>query len=186
MRVDKAALLKYLISMFAVVLFMLPDGLLCLTVHAEYTNKVTPSKQESEAIHLELVLQKVYLDGEISEETVLEIVQSMDVFWTKYDQWQMMDMGEKKFVLRKHVDDISPLLKANGYFGITRDGTLTIFNGKPQKYNIIQSFFQIDIKRLESNKQIEILNGIPIKTKDQYVEVLETFKNYSVDETIQK
>jgi forespore regulator of the sigma-K checkpoint len=186
MRVDRAALLKYVISMIAIVLFMLPDGLLMSTVHAENTHKIVHPQQDSKAIQLELILQKVYLDGEISEETLLEKVHSMDVFWAKYDQWQTMDIGETKIVLRRNVDDISPLLKANGYFGITSDGTLTIFNGRPQKYNIIQSFFQIDIKKLESNKQIEILKGIPIKTKDQYVEVLETFKNYSVDERIQK
>lgn len=88
-------------------------------------------------------------------------------------------MDGSTMVFRKQVDDISPLLKANGYFGITEDGVLTIFNGRPDQLRIIQSFFQIDIKKLESKKQEELLQGIPIKTKDRYVEVLETFKQYS-------
>ena len=79
----------------------------------------------------------------------------------------------------KKAEDISPLLKANGYFGVTDDGILTIFNGKPYKSHIIQSFFQIDVGKLESTKREELIKGIPIKTKDRYVEVLETFKTYS-------
>jgi forespore regulator of the sigma-K checkpoint len=74
------------------------------------------------------------------------------------------------------------LLKANGYFGITEDGILTIFNGRPDKLRIIRPFFQIDIKKLESKKQEELIQGIPIKTKDRYVKVLETFKQYSIEE----
>jgi len=88
-------------------------------------------------------------------------------------------MDETTMVFRKQMDDISPLLKANGYFGITEDGVLTIFNGRPDRSRIIQSFFQIDVRKLESKKQEELIQGIPIKTKDRYVEVLETFKPYS-------
>jgi forespore regulator of the sigma-K checkpoint len=57
---------------------------------------------------------------------------------------------------------------------------LTIFNGRPGQSRIIQSFFQIDIRKLESKRQEELIQGIPIKTKDQYVQVLETFKPYSL------
>jgi forespore regulator of the sigma-K checkpoint len=128
---------------------------------------------------LTIILERIYLDGEISEEVVLDSYWSEENFWAKYDQWQLVDMDESTMVFRKQMDDISPLLKANGYFGITDDGVLTIFNGRPDRSQIIQSFFQIDVKRLESRKQEELLQGIPIKTKDRYVEVLETFKPYS-------
>lgn len=171
------------IMCLAVILSTLPNlSLLELKVAAAKYDETNTQQQPPEAFQIELVLQRIYLDGEMSQETVVETVYSMDDFWAKYDQWQIMDMGKAKFVMRKYEDDISPLLKTNGYFGITNDGTLSIFNGKPQEYNIIQSFFQIDIKKLESNKQTEILQGIPIKTKDKYVEVLETFKVYSTYE----
>ncbi|MBU8879534.1 intercompartmental signaling factor BofC [Bacillus sp. FJAT-29790] len=129
-----------------------------------------------------VILERKYLDGEISQEVVTETIWSKEDFWAKYDQWELIDMGEDQMVFRKQMDDISPLLKANGYFGITDDGVLTIFNGRPQKMNIIQSFFQIDLGRLESKKCEELKKGIPIKTKDQYVEVLEAFKTYSKSE----
>lgn len=127
-----------------------------------------------------IVLKRIYLDGEISEESVEETVWSMEDFWSKYDKWQLADKNSDTLVFTKVVDDISPLLKANGYFGISNEGILTIYNGKPEKSNIIQSFFQIDLKKLESTQQKHLRKGIPIKTKDRYVEVLETFKNYTI------
>jgi forespore regulator of the sigma-K checkpoint len=131
---------------------------------------------------VKVILERVYLDGEISEEVIQETCWSKENFWAKYDQWRLIEMDASTMVFRKHIDDISPLLKTNGYFGISEDGVLTIFNGRPDQLRIIQSFFQIDIKKLESKKQEELLQGIPIKTKDRFVEVLESFKQYSIKE----
>jgi forespore regulator of the sigma-K checkpoint len=130
-------------------------------------------------LQMEVILERVYLDGEVSQESIEETIWAMEDFWTKYDQWQLVDMNTGYMVFRRQMDDISPLLKANGYFGLTEDGTLTIFNGRPHKTNIIQSFFQIDLGKLESTKCEELKKGIPIMTKDRYVKVLETFKDYS-------
>jgi forespore regulator of the sigma-K checkpoint len=140
------------------------------------------NQQKSEPQQLTIILERMYLDGEISEEVVLDSYWSIENFWAKYDQWQLVDIDESTMVFRKQVDDISPLLKANGYFGITDDGVLTIYNGRPDPSRIIQSFFQIDVKKLESKKQEELIQGIPIKNRDRYVEVLETFKPYSMQE----
>jgi forespore regulator of the sigma-K checkpoint len=139
-------------------------------------------QQKSEPQQLTIILERIYLDGEMSEEVVLDSYWSIENFWAKYDQWQLVDIDESTMVFRKQVDDISPLLKANGYFGITDDGVLTIYNGRPDPSRIIQSFFQIDVKKLESKKQEELIQGIPIKTRDRYVDVLETFKPYSMQE----
>lgn len=157
--------------------------LLVFVFHTNYVlaedSKTTP---RLEPFEVKVILERVYLDGEVSEEQMDEKIWSMEQFWSKYDQWQVVDMDDQSVVFRKHVDDISPLLKANGYFGITDDGVLTIYYGKPQKYNIIQSFFQLDIGKLESTRHEELKEGIPIRNKDRYVEVLETFKNYTVQD----
>jgi forespore regulator of the sigma-K checkpoint len=140
------------------------------------------SQQFKQKMEIMVVLEKVYLDGEVSEEVVNESFISLQDFWAKYDQWQLIDATESTVIFRKNVDDISPLLKANGFFGVTSEGVLSIYNGKPGQSKIIQSFFQIDIKKLESKKQEELKTGIPVRTKNRYVEVLETFKPYSTAE----
>jgi forespore regulator of the sigma-K checkpoint len=171
------------IAFVAVVLFMSIGKVpgIMLSGYAEQVEN-HQEQQMSEPQQLTIILERSYLDGEISEEVVLDSYWSIENFWAKYDQWQLVEMDESTMVFRKQVDDISPLLKANGYFGITEDGVLTIYNGRPDPSRIIQSFFQIDIRKLESKKQSELIEGIPIKTKDHYVEVLETFKPYSMEE----
>ncbi|MCT2343166.1 intercompartmental signaling factor BofC [Niallia taxi] len=124
-----------------------------------------------------VLLQRVYLDGEVSEECIEETIWSMEDFWSKYENWQLVNMDSHQFVFKQEMDDISPLLKANGYFGVSDEGVLGVYNGKPNKSNIIQSFFQIDLEKLESTQQKSLQNGIPIKNKNRYVEVLETFKS---------
>jgi forespore regulator of the sigma-K checkpoint len=158
--------------------------LLCsLSIPVAFAQTREPVEVEKEKpVVVTVVLERVYLDGEFSQEVFKEKIYSMENFWTKYDQWELIDMNEKRVVFREQVDDISPLLKTNGYFGITEEGILTIFNGKPQKTNIIHSFFQLDVGKLESAKHEELKEGIPIKNKDRYVKVLETFKSYSVPE----
>lgn len=137
--------------------------------------------QRFEPIEVQVVLERMYLDGEYSQEIVKETIWSMEDFWAKYEDWEIIDMTENEVVFREYVDDISPLLKTNGYFGISSDGTLTIFNGRPQTSKIIHTFFQLDMGKLESKKQEELKKGIRIKNKDRYVEVLETFKHYTLD-----
>jgi len=136
-------------------------------------------QQLTDPIEVTVILERMYVDGEISQELVVETIWSLENFWAKYDEWQLIEMDKDTIVFRKQIDDISPLLKANGYFGITDEGVFTIFNGRPKRSVIIQSFFQIDLGKLESKKWEELKRGIPIKTKQQYVEVIDTFKVYS-------
>ncbi|WP_223591185.1 intercompartmental signaling factor BofC [Neobacillus bataviensis] len=176
MRFNWISLSRYSLAVFSVLLYVLIGGASEITGSAAQVD----DRQKTEPQHLTVILERIYLDGEISQEVVHETCWSMANFWAKYDQWQLTEMEESTFVFRRKVDDISPLLKANGFFGITEDGVLTIFNGRPGQSRIIQSFFQIDIRKLESKRQEELIQGIPIKTKDQYVQVLETFKPYSL------
>ncbi|WHY33228.1 intercompartmental signaling factor BofC [Cytobacillus firmus] len=150
------------------------------SVHEVESNR--EEKNIEGPLMIKVILEREYLDGEVSQETIEETIWTLEDFWAKYEQWQLVDMDIDYMVFSRKMDDISPLLKANGYFGVTEDGTLTIFNGKPQKTNIIQSFFQIDLGKLESTKCEELKKGIPIVSKDRYVEVLETFKSYTAGE----
>ncbi|MGN1401341.1 MAG: BofC C-terminal domain-containing protein [Bacillus sp. (in: firmicutes)] len=125
-----------------------------------------------------LTFQRVYLDGEMSEESIIRETQTVKELIGEFADWQLIMQDEKNLVFQKYVDDISPLMKLNGYFGITEDGTLSIFNGKPTESDVIQSFFQIDVKMLETKKHLELVRGIPVRNKDHYRAVLEVFSLY--------
>ncbi|AST92715.1 regulator [Sutcliffiella cohnii] len=131
-------------------------------------------------LKLTVVLERIYVDGEVSEEVLEETIWAMEDFWADYEDWQLVTQDEEQVVFQMHIDDISPLLKSNGYFGITEEGILTIFDGKPDaKSKIIQSFYQIDVEKLESHKHNLLKNGIKVFSKDEYEQVLEAFKAYS-------
>ncbi|WP_226526339.1 BofC C-terminal domain-containing protein [Metabacillus niabensis] len=130
-------------------------------------------------LSVKVVLQRKYLDGEISEEVIQEKVTSLREIVEMYSDWQLLDHNRESIVFQREIDDISPLLKANGYFGITGEGIFSIFNGRPGSNDIIQSFFQIDVEKLESHKHDELMEGIRIESKDQYLEVLKIYETYS-------
>jgi forespore regulator of the sigma-K checkpoint len=136
---------------------------------------------QSPAVKMNILLERVYLDGEVSEEIKKETIVSMKDIWEKYKGWQLVDMDDEQIVFQKTINDISPLLKANGYFGLTKDGTLSIFEGKPnQSSRVIQSFFQIDVKKLESHQQKQLQKGIRVVSKSRYKDVIETYRHFAL------
>lgn len=126
----------------------------------------------------EVHLVREYLDGEQSIEVVTETAQSVPALLQGYKNWQLVEHDKRYVKLYKKVQDISPLLKSNGYFGLSENGILTIFDGKPSDENVIQSFYQLDVDKLESHLIDSLKHGIPIKTKQDYVYVLANLKRY--------
>lgn len=123
-----------------------------------------------------------FLDGECSIESLSNEIGNLNEIKEVYPNWDLIEIKEGTIYLQKYIDDISPLLKANGYFGITTEGVLSIYNGEPKQKQLIQSFFQIDIEKLESKSIEELTKGIPIQTKEHYVQVIESFKAYLLND----
>nr|WP_237730360.1 intercompartmental signaling factor BofC [Bacillus halotolerans] len=144
-----------------------------------------PRASGSEVEHYEpllvhVQLEKVYLDGEVSIEHKREKVLSMDDFWADYAGWTLVEHKNGYVLFRKQVDDISPLSKVNGYIGVSDSGVISTFHGRPESDSEpIQSFFQIDLERLESHMQKNLEKGIPFRTKAEFEDVIEHIKTYS-------
>ncbi|SDY47088.1 forespore regulator of the sigma-K checkpoint [Evansella caseinilytica] len=168
--------LRLFLVTFSLFLYL---SLLAFTVSAE-SRSATSVDNEPKSV--EVILQRQYLDGEISEEIVLETIWSMEDFWAYYHDWQLIDQNDVQVIFRKELNDISPLLKINGYFGLAEDGTLNIYNGKPEDNNVIQSFFQVNTSRLKSHLHQDLLKGIPVTSKDHYIQVLKMVEKYAVTE----
>ncbi|MEI4602386.1 BofC C-terminal domain-containing protein [Bacillus cereus] len=127
-----------------------------------------------------ILLERMYVDGEVSEEILTEKVVDLEKFLQQYKEWQLVDRDDVQIVLQKKVDDISPLLKTSGYFGVSEEGILQIFKGVPKSDNAIHSFFQIDMKKLESYERVKLKRGIRIKSKEGFVRTIEKMKQYAV------
>ncbi|MES9773465.1 BofC C-terminal domain-containing protein, partial [Priestia megaterium] len=48
--------------------------------------------------------------------------------------------------------------------------------------HIIQSFFQIDIKRLESYQHEQLKKGIRVQSKDEYLSLINFYKIYQLQQ----
>ena len=112
-----------------------------------------------------IIIQTMYLDGEYSEEILFKEADSQAII-SEYKDYTLLSQSDKEFVFQKYSDDISPLLKANGYFGITEEGALSIFNGKPTEADVIQSFFHINVEMLEAKAHHELVEGIRVKEEN--------------------
>ncbi|WP_010270766.1 BofC C-terminal domain-containing protein [Paenibacillus senegalensis] len=82
------------------------------------------------------------------------------------------------------VNDLSQQCKENAYFGLDKDGNLSLFEGLPAEEQIIRTFFQLNVQHLKSSLPSETLNqlyeGIRIMDVEDYHSVLSTFSDFAV------
>lgn len=158
-------------------------GLISLGIISFFLLTNQPTEQAIEAaaskqpLTLKVELEKQFMDGRVEVEVEERTIASMEDFWTEYEAWQMMEQTEGYIRFRKEVNDISPYLKANGYFGL-KNGQLTIFEGIPLHEAAVQSFYQINTQELEANLYQQLEKGIKINSKEDYLETLEAFRVY--------
>ncbi|TYR82288.1 bypass-of-forespore protein C [Priestia megaterium] len=128
-----------------------------------------------------LFLERVYVDGVVSQEMIKRPYMTKEEAMSEYRNWRLIKESDTELIFRTSVDDISPLLKENGYVGLSVNGILSTFEGRPaNSSHIIQSFFQIDVERLESYQQEQLKKGIRIETKDDYVSLINFYKMYKI------
>lgn len=157
-------------SKFKIGLLFIGSLLAALSFHLEALAE-KPAK-------VQIQLEKVYLDGDVGIENKVEAARTLEDFKAAYKGWQLIDQKKGFILFRKQVDDISPLSKTNGYIGVTEDGVISTFHGRPGILSEpIQSFFQIDIKRLESRMADDLRKGIPYRTKKEFEHVIEAVKS---------
>ena len=81
-----------------------------------------------------------YLDGELSEEKIIELFWSIEELKNKYKGWKVIEQTKNHIVLHKMDNDISPLLKTNGYFGMTEDGNCLSIMENPRMIRLFILF----------------------------------------------
>ncbi|MRG88242.1 regulator [Salinibacillus xinjiangensis] len=139
---------------------------------------------EQEPLELEVVLERKYLDGRIDEEVKTETIWSLHDFWSGYKSWKLMKQEEGRVVFRKEIEELSPAVKENGYFGLTEDNVLSIFNGRPENNEVIKAYYEIDVGKLKSYRVDELKSGIKIEKKSTFQDVMETYKEYASSEPV--
>ncbi|WP_078413893.1 BofC C-terminal domain-containing protein [Priestia abyssalis] len=158
-------------------------GIFCLMMVLFVYMNISAEKVEAHTgkDRVTIFLERVYVDGVVSQEVIHHANSSKEDILNAYEAWRLIQESDNELVLRTYVDDISPLLKTNGYFGISVDNMLSIYEGDPnQSTKVIQSFFQIDVEKLESYHRQKLKKGIRVHSKDEYVALMQFFEGYSL------
>ncbi|MGD8188848.1 BofC C-terminal domain-containing protein [Brevibacillus ginsengisoli] len=131
---------------------------------------------------LELVLKRTYLCGPKDEERVRVEPQTIEQLLSKYIGWEIASVGADSVVLKKAENDLSPLCKSNGHFGLSQGNVLTLFNGLPGEQKVIQTFYQINTARLEAGlpkNELDLLKkGIRVHDLAEYNSILSTYSEF--------
>ncbi|KYG31861.1 BofC C-terminal domain-containing protein [Alkalihalobacillus trypoxylicola] len=126
---------------------------------------------------LQVKLETVYLDGLKKEEYIDETILSMEDFWAYYEDWDLIEQSLEEMVFRKTINELSPVVQIHGYFGMSEDGKIHIYDGLPEDEQIIQSFFQIDTRKLKGKLKEELAQGIKVEDKSQFNKMVKEFRN---------
>ncbi|MHA6530503.1 BofC C-terminal domain-containing protein [Paenibacillus sp. BAC0078] len=118
------------------------------------------------------------LPGERSPAQLREVIAA-------HPGWNGWISQEGDLWLERSVNDLSPLVKKDAYFGVDEHGNLTLFKGPPAADKVLKTFFQMDMGSMKSSLPEEILNqlheGIRVQDIEEYNSVLSTFSDYARD-----
>ncbi|KMK75711.1 intercompartmental signaling factor BofC [Alkalihalobacillus pseudalcaliphilus] len=132
---------------------------------------------------MKVVLERLYLDGNVQKEVIEETIWSMEDFWAQYEGWDLIDQNQDEMVFQTEVDDVSPIVKINGFFGLTDDNYLHIYEGIPEEDQIIHSFFQIDTEKLETKQYQQLKEGVRIQDKAHFQKVIDMLRAMQKEES---
>lgn len=134
---------------------------------------------------VEVVLRRIYLCGEETRKLGrLSAQEALDLL-KAHREWSASFNRSGTVVLEEQVDDLSPECRKTAYIGIDEDGNLSLFDGPPGKGkdNIVRTFFQLDVRSLESSlskeRLHELASGIRVSDKEEYNSVLSTFSDFA-------
>lgn len=93
--------------------------------------------------------------------------------------------GAPVLVLEEKVGDLSEACKQSAVFGLDRAGRLTLYDGPPRKEKVVRTFYQLDIRVMESrlpkDEVKRLTDGIRIEDKETYYSVLSSFSDFAID-----
>lgn len=135
----------------------------------------------------ETYLLKSYLCGEERQGLGVKTPNQLLSEQMKHPEWTLSVGAGGEVTFTDEIEDLSSECKLRAVFGIDDNGNLSLFNGTLGKDHVIRTFFQLNIKYLESSLPVETVKqlhqGIRISDVDEYYSVLSTFSDYAIQDS---
>lgn len=142
---------------------------------------------KSEAKVREVIKKNQYICGQEAEPMGRMTPQEIVRLHEQNSRWELTLNEQGQAVFTEHIDDLSPQCKQNAYFGLDKNGNLSLFEGLPKDDNVMRTFFQINVGYMESSLPQEIVRqlheGIRVTDLAEYNSVLSTFSDFAVEDT---
>lgn len=152
--------------------------------HRAATGDKYPAQQTIAPQNIEVIILRNYRLGPVVEEKQYIPAKSRDDIMEKFSGMELIEEKDGRFVFKTFIDDISPLIDNHLFFGLSEDGFLSIYEGSPEEDHVIQTFFQLDIKRMESSLPLEevklLRKGIPFSSMSEYNSILSTYGEFAI------
>jgi forespore regulator of the sigma-K checkpoint len=140
---------------------------------------------EKKAKEYEVFARKEYVCGQ--ETARIGMLSSAEI--AQYHKEHMQDRitlsSSNQVHFIEQVEDLSAECKKNAFFGLDKDGRLSLFEGHPGNEHIIRTFFQINVEHLKTSLPQgtfnQLMQGIPVSDLAEYNSVLSTFSDYAVE-----
>lgn len=132
---------------------------------------------------VEVTLHRVYLCGEETRRLGRRsAAEAMELIKSHRD-WKATFDAAGKVWMEEAVDDFSPGCSKDAYIAIDEVGNVSLFDGPPRKEKVIRTFFQLDVKSLESSlskeRMKELVEGIRVTDRDELGSVLSSVSDYA-------
>lgn len=124
-------------------------------------------------------------------ETQVLTFEDMNTFheWLRQDdaEWEVTSIKENQFLAqREDIKEITDICKEEGYFGLSEDGMLVLYQGPPVEDHVIETFFRIDTQRIQTalpqGEWEALQEGIRIRNMAEYCSVLSTYSEFNIEE----
>ncbi|WP_341281772.1 BofC C-terminal domain-containing protein [Paenibacillus sp. FSL H8-0537] len=132
-----------------------------------------------------VMLRRYYLCGQESRPlgrmTSLQLIRLLEA----NSGWHAtFDKTKNRVLVEQTVDEFSKHCQNEAYMGVDKQGNLSLFEGAPQQEKVLRTFFQLDIRYMESSlprdKVEQLSHGIKINDIDEFNSVLSTFSDYEL------
>ena len=141
---------------------------------------------ESAEAPLSVELRRVYLCGEEVQRLGKMNAKQTIRLMQRYPEWSGHLSPSGTVILVEQIDDLSPACKESAVFGIDQEGRLSLFDGPPERQKVLRTFYQLDVRYMESSLPKEridaLLHGIRISDVDELNSILSTYSDYALPE----